>query len=418
MRVLHINKTDAGGGAAVAALRIHRSLLRAGVDNHFLVQEKKRTEINEHTIGNGALYNARSFANFCIERLLLLPNERSRSLRYYFSTARTGRSIADLPQVREADILHLHWINQGFISMKGLEELFKLGKPIVWTLHDMWPFTGGCHYAGTCYEFDDKCCYCPFLRVPKKEDVSSYVFKRKKEIFHQGKLSVVTCSRWLGTMAKSSALMRTMPVYTIPNPIDVNFYRMMDKMECRRELGLPLDKKLLLFGAANVTDIRKGFRYLEEALRITQDSFPLLASQVELIIFGKLEPTWVNKFKFKMHQMNFISDPSMLVKLYNAADTFVLPSLQDNLPNTVVESLACGTPVVGFSTGGIPEMVRHNKTGYLAEIRNSLSLSNGIYTTLFFTEENRKLARESAIEMFSEPNVAQQYIKVYEDSLR
>ena len=413
MKVVHINKTDAGGGAAVAALRIHRSLLRAGVDSHILVQEQRRSEANEHVAGKGILYRIKNFIRFVQERLKLLPHEREASMRYYFSIANTGQSIASLPVVQEADIIHLHWINQGFLSLDGLEELFALGKPIVWTLHDMWPFTGGCHYAGTCFEFNEHCGFCPFLKHPKKDDFSYASYLRKKNIYSKGNLSVVTCSRWLGTMARSSSMLRNTPVTTIPNPIDTNFYKPLDRMKCRAELGLPQDKKLILFGAANILDIRKGFRYLEEALTIIQDNFPAISERIELVVFGKLDKGWENKFTFKIHPMNFISNPETLVKLYNAADTFILPSLQDNLPNTVVESLCCGTPVVGFSIGGIPEMITHNQTGFLAEVKNSLSLANGIYNMLFFTQDQREQVRESAIKLFAEQTVANQYINVY-----
>lgn len=418
MKIVHINKTDAGGGAAVAALRIHRSLLRAGVDSHILVQEQKRNESNEHVAGSGFLYGVNNFSNFVKERLTIKPHEKNSSMRYNFSIANTGQSIADLPVVKEADVIHLHWINQGFLSLDGLQELFSLGKPVVWTLHDMWPFTGGCHYAGNCFEFNEHCGFCPYLSDPQKTDISYQTYARKKDIYSKANLSVVTCSRWLATMARSSSMMKNANVITtIPNPIDTNFYKPIDRMACRKELGLPLDKKLILFGAANILDVRKGFRYLEEALTIIQDNFPAISSRMELVVFGKLDKGWTNKFTFKIHPMNFISNPETLVKLYNAADTFILPSLQDNLPNTVVESMCCGTPVVGFSIGGIPEMITHMKTGFLAEVKNSLSLANGIYNMLFFGPEQRNAVRESAVQLFAENTVATQYIDVYKKVL-
>ncbi len=417
MKVLHINKTDAGGGAAVAALRIHRSLIRAGVDSHILVQYQKRSEENEHVVGKGSLYRLKSNYNFLRERLKILPQEREPSIRFNFSVANTGFSIAQLPIVQEADIINLHWINQGFLSLDSLRELFELGKPIVWTLHDMWPFTGGCHYAGTCLEFNERCGFCCFLSGKSKNDFSTQVFMQKKDIYSNKNLSVVTCSRWLNTLAKSSALFRNVPVQTIPNPIDTNFYTMLDRAKCREELGLLPNKKYLLFGAANINDARKGLRYLREALSIIQENFPQISSNIELLVFGKAKHE-LEDIGFTTHSLNFISNPSTLVKLYNAADAFVLPSLQDNLPNTVMESLCCGTPVVGFRIGGIPEMVVHKDTGYLAEVKDSLSLANGIYTMLFFgDDERRSHIRELAVARFSESVVAQQYIDFYEKAL-
>ncbi len=414
MKIVHINKTDAGGGAAVAALRIHRALLRAGVDSHFVVQEQKRNEINEHSLGQSFWKRTKNFIRFVYERLTILPHEKEASLRYNFSLANSGQDISKNPVVQEADVIHLHWINQGFLSLDNLQELFALGKPVVWTLHDMWPFTGGCHYAGSCLEFNERCGYCPFLRTPAKNDISTKVFLRKKEVYQTANLNVVSCSHWLCTLMKSSTLFRNVPSYTIPNPIDTKFYTMLNKEQCRKDLGLPTDKKLILFGAAKISDVRKGFRYLNEALQILKDNFPELSKEIELVVFGKINKKTQKRFAFNTHTLKFISDPRMLVKLYNAADAFILPSLQDNLPNTVVESMCCGTPIVGFRIGGVPEMIEHMKTGYLAEVKNSLSLANGIYNMLLFSnDEQRQAVREAAVKKFSEDIVAQQYLSVY-----
>ena len=417
MRIVHINKTDAGGGAAVAALRIHRSLMRAGVDSHILVQEQKRHEPNEHSVGKGLWYKIKNFYRFVYERLYILPHEKDSHMRYNFSIANTGQSLAKNPLVQSADIIHLHWINQGFLSLESIRELVALGKPIVWTLHDMWPFTGGCHYSGTCFEFNESCGYCPFINNPKKKDMSYDNFVQKRNIYANSNISMVTCSKWLGTLARCSSALKNVNISSIPNPIDTNFYRPLNRNECRDDLGLPRNKKLILFGAAKILDIRKGFRYLEEALSIIQESFPVIANNIELVVFGKMNKKWSEKFSFKIHNMDFVSSPEILVKLYNAADAFILPSLQDNLPNTVVESLCCGTPVVGFSIGGIPEMITHMQTGYLAEVKNSLSLANGIYNVLFFSPKQRELVRESALRMFSEATVTQKYISLYNQML-
>ena len=243
MKVVHINKTDSGSGAAVAAMRLHRSLLRVGVESAFLSQETMRHEENQYVVAE--------------ERITIYLNENEHNLHSNFSLGTTGRDISNLDIVKNADIIHLHWINEGFVSLDGLEKLFALGKPIVWTLHDMWPFTGGCHYAGSCLEFNEHCGFCPFMRKASKSDLSAITFLRKKQLFRRANISVVACSHWLSSMAKSSFLFSHVPVITIPNPIDTDFYAPMDKDECRRELGLPLDKKLLLFGAANIYDVRK-----------------------------------------------------------------------------------------------------------------------------------------------------------------
>ena len=417
MKVVHINKSDTDGGASVAARRIHTALRKAGVDSHMLVQTKKSDDPFVTAVSDGRLGHARNFINFVRERLDILPSERQASLRYNFSIASTGQDVSSHPLVRDADVIHLHWFNQGFLSLKNLRALARLGKPIVWTLHDMWPFTGGCHYAGFCLEFDEHCGFCQFLSNQSRNDLSAQVFKKKRDIYSGVNLTAVSCSQWLNSFASSGALFRHVKCCTIPNPIDTAVFRPLDKAQCRRQLGLPLDKKLLLFGAAKVDDVRKGYRYLDEALRIISDSFPLLSERIELLVFGRVKDQNFSP-AFKSHQFDFVSDVDTLVKIYNAADVFVLPSLQDNLPNTVVESMACGTPVVGFRIGGVPEMIVHGRTGYLAEVKNCLSLANGIYSMLFFDNVNgRDAVCSHAASLFGEDTVAQQYIKVYQDAI-
>jgi glycosyltransferase involved in cell wall biosynthesis len=340
-------------------------------------------------------------------------------LRYAFSSANTGVDISEHPLVKEADIIHLHWINQGYISLKGLKKLFDTGKPIVWTQHDMWSFTGGCHYAGTCLEFLEKCSFCTFLKKPSKNDLSARQFVIKKRLYRNVLIHPVACSKWLRASSSESSLFRDKEVSSIPNPIDTELFKPMDKTECRKDLSLPTDKKLLLFGAANVSDLRKGARYLFEALDILIESFPVFKENVEIVVFGKISQGSMDSLPVTIHRMNFISDVSDIVKLYNASDIFVLPSLQDNLPNTVMESMACGTPVVGFRIGGVPEMIEHKYSGFLAEGRNALSLATGIYETLFLLdiEEISRNARQKVLNEYTGDVVAKQYVELYEKLL-
>ncbi|MBQ3634643.1 MAG: glycosyltransferase [Bacteroidales bacterium] len=421
MKVVHINKTEGGGGAAVAARRLHEGLLKAGIESSMLVEKGSRNK-GRHidSLSGGLFSNVAAFCRFVSERLYLLPKERSSRMRYNFSVANVGVDISTHPLVREADIIHLHWINQGFLSLGSLSKLFALGKPIFWTLHDMWSFTGGCHYAGTCLEYTEHCGFCPFLRTPEKADLSYKGFLQKREVYGDVDLTAVACSNWLGSCATSSALLRKKKCITIPNPIDTKVFRPMDKNEARKELGLPTDKKLLLFGAASVSDTRKGYRFLLEALRIISDSFPMIAKQIELVVFGRVKGQLnEDNHNFKTHHLDFISSTETLVKLYNAADVFVLPSLQDNLPNTVVESMSCGTPVVGFRTGGAPEMVVHEKTGYLAEVKNALSLAGGICSLLMsHTASHQQEISEHAASLYSEEVVIPQFVKAYEEALK
>mgnify|MGYP002621595096 CR=1 FL=1 len=420
MKVVHINKTDTGGGASVAAHRLHNALLKEGIDSYMLVEHKKSNGTNIVEAESGRLAQIKAFGRFVGERLTILPSERSLSMRYNFSIANTGLDISQHPLVQDADIIHLHWINQGYLSMQGLQKLFELGKPVVWTLHDMWAFSGGCHYAGSCLEYAEHCGYCPLLRNPSKTDLSQQIFQQKKSVYGNANLTLVACSHWLCSCASGSVLFRHKKCVVIPNPIERDVFCPRDKSACRMALGLPTDKKLLLFGAAKLSDIRKGYRYLSEALRIISDSFPLIAQQIELVVFGKVKGGKLQDdgHSFRVHSFDFVRDRQTLVNLYNAADAFVLPSLQDNLPNTVMESLACGTPVVGFRIGGVPEMVEHEKVGYMAEVKNSLSLANGIVSTLLmgFSARQKEIS-EYAYSLYDEKIVAKQYISTYRTAL-
>lgn len=418
MKVVLINKSDSVGGASVAAYRLTAALYNQGLGAKLLVSDGMQsvlTEVVNKSHWSQQLANAR----FLLERLSFFPYEKNALERFSFSPANTGMDISKHPLVQDADIIHLHWINQGFLSLKNIQQLVSTGKPIVWTLHDMWPFTGGCHYNGTCHEFLDSCGNCLFLKNPKSNDLSARLFAKKKKIYRNANIHLVTCSKWLKSLASESALMRNKPCYVIPNPIDTEFYRPMDKVECREALKLPTDKKLLLFGAANILDPRKGIRYLTEALDILYENFPVLQDKLELVVFGKLRLGEQPNFPFKTHFMRYVTDNKTLVRLYNAADAYVLPSLQDNLPNTVMESMSCGTPVIGFRIGGVPEMVEHEKSGYLSEVRNALSLSTGIYETLFVNDAPKmgESARNKVLESYSEDTVARQYIEVYRKAL-
>jgi len=419
LKVLLINKTDSGGGAAVAANRLNRALRRNGIDSKLLVQDLKRGEEGVYAIGEGYVHRTKAFGRFVGERLYFLPHEKNAQIRFGFSPANTGIDISNHPLVQEADVIHLHWINQGFLSLDSLSKLFALGKPIIWTQHDMWAFTGGCHYAGDCHEFLESCAFCPFLKKPGKNDLSSQIFAQKRKIYNSNELSVVACSKWLRTLAQESKLLRGMNFYNIPNPIDTNSYAPKDKNTARINLNLPTDKKLILFGAAKVEDQRKGIRYFIEALNYLQLNYPDSANQVELIFFGQMSEKTSSHLPFKTHAFNFVKKRSTIIDLYNAADLYVLPSLQDNLPNTVMEALSCGTPVAGFSIGGVPEMISHGYNGFLAEVKNSTSLADKMYKALFLEDLNEisKNARQKALNAYSEKVVAAAYLKVYEAAL-
>lgn len=407
------------GGAAIACLRLLAILEQTeGIEVTMLVQEKKRDNPKVKAIAETWLQKKLAFERFVRERLYFKFQEKNKEIRFAFSPANSGIDISEHPLVQEADIIHLHWINFGFLSLKSLEKLFKLNKPIVWTLHDMWAFTGGCHHSGDCENYQIYCGNCvQYLKNPSPTDLSNKVWQRKNLIFKKefiAKTTIVGCSQWLSNRAKISSLFKDFSVKAIPNPLDTGLFSPQNKAEVRVKLGLPINKKLILFVAAKVSVIWKGFSYFQEALEILKTQ--LFNNQdIELVILGESDAETIQKLPFKAHALGRISDVNQIVSIYSAADVFVTSSIQENLPNTIMEAMACGTPAVGFEVGGIPEMIESYKNGFLAKYKSDESLAEGIKWILFEAnhKELSKNARQKVLDNYSEKVVIEQYLEVY-----
>lgn len=423
MKILLINTDDAMGGAAIACLRLLNTLNQTeGIEATMLVQEKKRNNPNVKAIAETWLQKKLAFARFVQERLFFKFQEKNKEIRFAFSPANSGIDISENPLVQEADIIHLHWINFGFLSLKSLEKLFQLKKPIVWTLHDMWAFTGGCHHSGDCENFQNSCGNCvQYIKNSSPTDLSNKVWEQKSAIFnHSLRLrsgngtAIVGCSQWLTNRAKKSSLLKNFSVKAIPNPLDINLFSPQNKVDARKKLGLPTDKKLILFVAAKVSVIWKGFSYFQASLEIlkAQNSHN---KDIELVVLGESDTETIEKLPFKAHALGRISDVNKIVSIYSAADVFVTSSIQENLPNTIMEAMACGTPAVGFEVGGIPEMIEYPNTGFLAKYKSAESLAEGIKWILFEAnhEELSKNARQKVLGNYSEKVVIEQYLEVY-----
>lgn len=398
MNILLLN-TYPHGGAGVACRRLQAALQASGTTARLLTAA-----------------DAGKRWPFYAERLSFVPFERDKSVRFSFSLANFGNDLSRHPLVREADVLHLHWINQGFLSLKNIRQLAELGKPIVWTLHDMWAFTGGCHYSGSCDHYRQTCGDCPYLKAPSQNDLSNRIWRRKQAFFPKN-IQFVTCSQWLGEVARSSGLLKNYPVTAIPNPIDTDVFKPMPATEraaFRAARGVAPGAHLLLFAAMKVSEERKGFRFLQEALDLLKKQQPGL--QLELLVLGKADPEALAALPYPVHALGLVQDQAALVQAYGAADVFAIPSLEDNLPNTVMESLACGTPVAGFATGGIPEMVGHGKEGYIAPQGDSRELAAAIFEILqgkTALEQYREAARRKVETHYSNAVVAERYMEVY-----
>ena len=414
MKVLMVNTADRTGGAAIAAYRLMEALMNNGVKVQMLVRDKTSVQ---PTVSPLAISPLCLKFKFLWERAVIWAANGFR--RYHLfdvDIANTGTDITSLPEFRQADVIHLHWVNQGFLSLKDLRRITDSGKPVVWTLHDMWPFTGICHYAGGCGRYREGCYCCPMLYGGgSKHDLSSRVFRKKQRWMQSSGITFVACSNWLADLARSSLLLQGKRITSIPNTISANLYRPADKAESRRRCGLPSGRQLILFSAFKTTNPIKGLAYLQEACRILAAEHPETKEQMAVVAVGKASEDMKDSFPFAFYPMGYITDEHKLVDLYNAADLFVIPSLQDNLPNTVVEAMACGLPCVGFRVGGIPQMIDHLSNGYVAEYRNAADLAAGIYQILNSDSYNEMCmaARRKAVTDYSEQSVARQYVELY-----
>lgn len=413
MKVLLIAKHPRIGGAAIASSRLLESLRQEGVDAHMLAQEGGDEGKGIYSTTQGAFKRWINLFRFIMERLIFLPREKSPDIRFLFSLASTGENIAGNPMVREADVIHLHWINAGFLSLRSLKALLNLGKPVVWTFHDMWPFTGGCHYALECKEYTRECGNCPYLKRPGKSDLSHRIWLKKKQVFSSGKFSVITPSKWLNDCVRVSSLLQSLDVHTIHNPIDSSVFQPADREQACRSLELDPAKKYILFGAATVKNVMKGYSFFAEAIKLL--SADVDSDQVEILLFGKSKGNEADAFPLPTRNIAFVRSEDTLVNLYSLASLFVIPSLQDNLPNTILESMLCGTPVVGFNTGGIPEMIDHKVNGYLADFKSSADLAEGMHWILS-SESYDKLSRDtrdSVVKRYPAKGSVDAHIKLY-----
>lgn len=404
----------------MACTRLLKALETNQIDAYLLVQQKKTNEPRVISVLKTWLDRQKAKVNLLRERLpFIFFYAKDKSVRFAFSIANTGSSIINEPLVADADIIHLHWTNFGFLSIGNLAELARSGKPIVWTLHDMWALTGGCHYAGTCDHFKNQCGDCYFLRNPHPNDLSHRGWLEKAALFADNpNITFVTCSNWLAGEAKKSSLLKSFRIEAIPNPIDTGIYTPQDKSAARTKRGINPGAKLILFGAANIADRRKGLSYLVEALNILKNEYQ--ADGVEIVIFGKNNHFDVSLLPFPVHQLGLISSQTQLVEIYSMADVTVSPSVEDNLPNIIMESLACGTPVAAFDTGGIPDMIDHRQNGYLAQFCSAADLARGVHHILFLADagDMAAAARKKVLDNFSNEKVAARYIDIYRSVLK
>lgn len=410
-----LNTYDNVGGAAMATYRLHRGLRSIGVNSQLMVSHKGTDDST--VIGRGTQSRVQKVIS------LLYSRRDERITHHYhamgngiFSPARCPDKLAQRVSGLNPDIVHLFWVNSGFMKIETLRQ-FK--SPIVWTLHDMWPFTGGCHYDDECGRFRQSCGKCPILASEGEYDLSRLVWERKKKSWRDVPIVIVAPSHWLAEMARSSSLLRDQRIEVIPNGIDTETYKPLDKRTVREAYGLPQDRHLILFSAFNATsDKRKGNQFLMPALK--KMAVAGWGEKTELVIAGASAPDNLPSLGMKVHYMGHLHDEISLALLYSAVDVTVAPSMQENLSNTVMESLSCGTPVVAFNIGGMPDMIDHQYSGYLARPFESDDLAAGIMWVLENKARHDMLsqhARKMVVNRYTLKVVAKRYLALYQSIL-
>jgi glycosyltransferase involved in cell wall biosynthesis len=417
MRVLIVNTSEKTGGAAVAANRLMEALKNNGVKAKMLVRDKETDQITVVALKQTATLRW----HFLWERLTIyLYNHFSRKHLFEIDIANAGTNITTLREFQEADLIHLHWINQGMLSINNIKQILDTGKPIVWTMHDLWPATALCHYTHECTAFSTGCHNCQYLHGEGSDkDLSTKLWKKKKKLYQNANISFVTCSKWLKGEAQKSGLLIGKRLTSIPNPINTYAFHPEDKREAKIHAGLPIDRRLILFVSQRVTDKRKGMEYFTKAIKIMTERFPEMKENTGIAVLGGHSEEIANQLSLPTYSLGYVREERRIINIYNAVDVFVLPSLEDNLPNTIMEAMACGIPCIGFNIGGIPEMIEHQVNGYVAKYKDSDDLSNGIRWVL--NDSTYKTLSENALHKvtsdYSQHSVAMKYIDVYNEAI-
>ncbi len=409
MRVLHLSPTDTEGGAAKGAYQLHSALRSVGVDSLMLVQRKYGDDPSVLTLGrsNGML------ADKLRDNLDRLP------LRFFKWKRQNWWTVGWLPfdissrvdQINP-DIVHLHWVGRGAAPVECLARLGR--RPLVWTLRDMWPLTGGCHYSVGCTKFLSGCGACPLLRSARRRDISSMLWRRKYRAWNGVEVTYIALSNWMADLARRSPLTFGNDVTVIPTGIDTRRFAPVDRQTARAIWGLPADRKIIMYGSLHpsTTDPRKGFLYLRDALRI-------LASQgwdkrAKVVVFGANDAN--QQTGMEMHYAGRLNDHVSLALLYSCADVMVVPSTEENLGKTALEAMSCGVPVAAFANTGQFDIVDHKVNGYLAENLSSADLAQGIAWCLEQTEMGDELGRRARLKVlncFDIREAVKQHVALY-----
>ena len=405
MKILHVNQSDVSGGAAIAAYRLHQGLLAQQIESHLLVGKATIKSDRVAEVSRSRRVEA---------QLARLTNELGLNYLNHINTF----GVSKHSFYKQADILNFHNLHTGYFNYLAIPSLTKT-KPAVFTLHDMWSFTGHCAYSYDCDRWKTGCGQCPYLEIYPaiRRDNTHLEWKLKDWVYSQSNLTIVTPSRWLTEQAQQSMLNR-FSIHYIPYGIDTELYQPLDSEQCRAVLGIPTHKNVLMFGADSLSDNRKGGDLLFQALSCLPDA---LKADTVLLMIGSNSESISKAIGMQTIELGYVGSDRLKAIAYSAADLFIFPTRADNLPLVLQESMACGTPMVSFKVGGVPDLVRPGITGYLATPEDADDFSIGIVQLLedkALRDRMGRNCREIALEEYPLKLQAQRYLELYRQLLK
>ena len=411
MKVVIVNHSDMQGGAAIVSLRLVHALREAGVDARMLVIDRRSDDSLVGVMGGKWLNKW----NFLAERLgVFVRNGFRRDTLFKIDTGSHGINIASHPWVQDADVVCLNWVNQGTLSLKGIKKLSESGKPIVWTMHDMWNCTGVCHYSFECERYKDRCHNCPLLggkNSSKCDDLSTKIQEKKRKLYEQVPIHFVAVSHWLAECCQQSKIMGDSHLSVIYNafPIhDFDYHRLSGEIK-----DIPADKKIIVMGARRLDVEVKGFKELIETTQYIARNKPELAGRIHLVLYGDIhDKSLLDKIEVPCTYLGSIGSTEQLSQLYRHSDIVLSTALYENLPGTLIEGQASGCLPVTFGKGGQADIVDHLKTGYIAKYKDPASVAAGIEWAI---EANipREFLHSEVERKFAASKIAQQYIELF-----
>ena len=408
MKVVVINHSDMQGGAAIVSLRLVHALQDAGVDARMLVIDRQSDDALVGVMGG----KWRNKWNFLAERLgVFLRNGLRRDTLFKIDTGSHGINLVSHPWVKDADVVCLNWVNQGTLSLKNVKQLAQAGKPLVWTMHDMWNCTGVCHYSFECERYKEKCHSCPLLET-KGNDLSTVIQEKKRRLYEQAPIHFVAVSHWLAECCRQSTSMRDSRLSVIYNAFPINDF------DCTRLEGgfegIPSDKKIIVMGARRLDVEVKGFKELIETSQYIARNKPELTARIHLVLYGDLhDKSLLSKIEIPCTYLGTIASTQQLSSLYRHSDIVLSTALSENLPGTLIEGQASGCLPVTFGKGGQADIVDHLKTGYIAEYKDAASVAQGIEWAID-AGVSREFLHSEVQRKFAAPKIAQQYIDLFQ----